>query len=643
MFDLFRSREKYTRYILGALLVIVALSMVITLVPGYGSGGGNADAVLAKIGGDDLTLQEASVNLQAAMKQGRIPPEVAEMYVPLYVNKMIAERALAYQAKRMGLQVTDEEVARTIQTMIPQLFQDGRLANRDAYAQMLAEQNMTIPQFEDNLRKQLLLTKLQDLVLEGAVVSPSEAESEYHKENDKVKISFVALSPDKLKGQVTATPEEIKDYFNKNRTAFQIDEKRAVKVLALDEETVASGLNVTDAELRQAYNSNLDRYRTPERVKVRHILLKTVGKPKEEWPKIKARAEELLKQIKGGADFAELAKKNSEDPSSAVNGGAMDWITKGQTVPNFEKTAFSLKPKEISPVIETEYGYHIVQLLEKEDARLKPFEEVKSELATEARKQVLFDKLQNPVDQARDAVTKTPGQVDAIAQKFGMKEANGDKIGRFDPVPEIGVNQELTEAIFSLPVNGVTPVVQAAGNKLAFAVVTGITPARPAELSEVEGKVRDAVVSQKTQKLFADKVAQATAKSKEVNGDLARLAKEIGAEVKNPEAFNRAATVPDLGGASYLNQAFDSPPGTILGPIQMPGQTAFVKVLEKIPADSAGLASSRDTIVQRLKSQKARQRQELLEDSIVTQLTRDGKIKINKDAMSRLVANYKRG
>jgi peptidyl-prolyl cis-trans isomerase D len=642
MFDLFRSREKYTRYILGALLVIVALSMVITLVPGYGSGSANSDTVLAKVGGDDLTLQEAAVNLQAAMKQGRIPPEVAEMYVPIYVNKMIADRALAYQAKRMGLEVTDEEVGRTIQTMIPQLFQQDGKVNHDAYAQLLAEQNLTIPQFEDNLRKQLLLTKLQDLVLEGAVVSPAEVEAEYHKENDKVKVSFIALSQDKVKGQVTATPEEIKDYFNKNRNAFQVDEKRSVKVLALDEATVASGLNITDVELRQAYNSNLDRFRTPDRVKVRHILLKTVGKPKEEWPKIKARAEDLLKQIKGGADFAELAKKNSEDTSSAVNGGAMDWITKGQTVANFEKTAFSLKPKEISPVIETEYGYHIVQLLEKEDARVKPFDEVKGELATEARKQVLFDKLQNTVDQARDAVAKTPDQVDAIAQKFGMKQATGDKIGRFDPVPEVGVNQELTEALFSLPVNGVTPVVQAAGNKLAFAVVTGITPARPAELSEVEGKVRDAVVNQKTQKLFADKVAQATAKSKEANGDLAKLAKEFGLEVKTPDAFNRGATVPDLGAATYLNQAFDAQPGTILGPIQMPDKTVFVKVVEKVPADASGLAAGRDALVQRLKSQKARQRQELLEDSIVAQLTKDGKIKIYKDAMSRLVANYKR-
>lgn len=644
MFDLFRSREKSVRYLMGGLLTIVALSMVITLVPGYGTGGGSRnEQVIANVGGDEITILEASSNLQNAMKEARIPPEVAEMYVPMYVNKMIAERALVYQAKRMGLQVTDDEVAASIQMMVPQLFQNGKLVGRDIYAQMLAQQNLTIPQFEENLRKQMLLTKLRDLVLQGAVVTEGELQAEYHKEHDKVKVAFIAIAQDKVKSQVTATPDEMKAYFTQNKVQFTIDEKRSVKVLSLDEATLSATLTISDADLRQIYEANKDRFRTPERVKVRHILLKTTGKPKEEAAKIKARAEDLLKQIKAGADFGELAKKYSEDTASAVNGGAMDWITRGQTVANFEKTAFSLKPKEISPVIETEYGFHIVQLLEKEDARVKPFEEVKNELATEARKQAVIDKLQNTVEQARDAVAKAPADVDAIARKFGLKEATGDKLARFDPVPDVGINQELTEAVFSLAKGGVTPVVQAAGNKLAFAVVSEILPSRPAEFSEVEGKVRDAVIAQKSQRLYQQKIAEATEKMKSANGDLAKLAKELGLDVKNPDAFSRGATVPDLGSTTYIQQAFDAAPGALLGPLQFPDKTAFVKVVEQQPADMVGLIAERDRLVQRLKSEKGRQRQELLEDSVVTQLTKDGKIKINKDALSRLVANYKRG
>ncbi len=642
MFDLFRSRAKSVRYLLGALLVLVALSMVITLVPGYGVGGGSNSQVIAKIGGEELSSQEAALSLQAAMREGQIPPEVAEHYVPLYINKMIADRALAYQARRMGLEVTDAEVARVIQTMLPQLFQNGKLVGRDVYANFLAQQNLTIGQFEDNLRKQLLLTKLQDLVLEGAVVSKEEVEQAYHRENDKVKVAYVSISPAAYKSQVSAAPEEIKAYYAQNRDRFQVGEKRSYKVLSLDEAAVASSLNISDADLRAAYEQQKDRFRTPERVKVRHILLKTTGKSKDEVPKIRAQAEGLLKQIKGGADFAELAKKYSEDPSSAVNGGAMDWITHGQTVPNFEKTAFSLKPKELSPVIETEYGFHIVQLLEKEDARLRPFEEVKGELASEAKKQMVLDRLQNMVDQAHDAVTKSPLQVNAIAQKYGLKEATAEQVAKFDPIPDLGVNQEFAEAIFSTDRGGVTPVVQGTGNKLAFAVVTDVTPAHPAELSAVESQVRDAVIAQKTQQLVQQKSQEAAGKVNAVSGDLDKLAKDMGLQVKTTPDFTRAGTAGELGSASYVQQAFDSPVGALLGPIQLPDQTVFAKVVEKTPADMSNFAAQRDQIQQRLKGEKARQRQELLEDSVVSQLTKDGKIKIYKDAMNRLVANYRR-
>ena len=125
------------------------------------------------------------------------------------------------------------------------------------------------------------------------------------------------------------------------------------------------------------YNSHKDQYRTPERVHARHILLSTTNKPKDEIPKIQAKAEDLLKQIRGGADFAQLAQKNSEDPGSAAKGGDLGWVVRGQMVKNFEDTVFALKPKEVSNVMTTEYGFHIIQVLEKEPARLRPLDEVK--------------------------------------------------------------------------------------------------------------------------------------------------------------------------------------------------------------------------------------------------------------------------
>jgi Parvulin-like peptidyl-prolyl isomerase len=644
MFDLFRSRKKSVKYLLSAIMLLVALSMVITLVPGFGSGMGSNEQVLAKIGGTELTVREAQINLQSAIREGRIPNEIVEHYVPLYVKKMIADRALAYQAEKMGLRVTEEEVAKAIRTLLPQLFDaNGKFVGRDSYAAFLAQLNLTIPEFEENLRKQMLVTKLQDLVLEGTVVTDEEVEREFKRTQEKIKLDYILIAQSKYKASVKVTPEEVKEYFAKTRESYQIPEKRSFRVLALDEATVSANLTVSDDDLRRAYEADKDRFRTPERVKVRHILLKTSEKPKEEVAKIRARAEELLKQIRAGADFAELAKKNSEDTASAVNGGAMDWITRGQTVPNFEKTAFSLKPKEISDVIETEYGFHIVQLLEKEDAKLRSFEEVKGELAQEAKRQIVFDRLQTTAEQARDALAKTPNQPDAVAQKFGMKLASVEKAAQNDPIPEVGVSRELTDAIFTAQKGEVTPIVQAPGNKLVFAVVTDIHPQRQAELAEVEQQVRDRLATEKAQQMVQQKTNEAAEKLKTANGDLQKLARELGLEVKTTPEFTRDGVAEGLAPASSVSEAFSKQVGEVFGPISViPEGNAIIRVAAKIPADMTQLAAQREQIRNKLKSEKARERQELLEDSIVTQLTNDREIKVNQSVLTRLVNAYRR-
>ncbi len=644
MFDLFRSREKSVRYLMGALLTVVALSMVITLVPGYGTGGSQNNPVLATIGKEEITLREAQLNLSAAIRDARIPPEIAEHYVPMYINGMISERATAHYARELGLQVTEEEVSRTIRILVPQLFdQSGNFVGRDVYAQFLAQQNLTIPQFEENVKRQLLLKKLEDLVVEGAVVSRADVERQFRKEQEKIKLAWVAMNPQQYRSQAAVSAEEVKAAFEKSRAQYNSAEKRSAQVLSLDEESLAATMQMSDAELRRAYDSQKERFRSPERVKVRHILLKTTEKPKDEVPKIRAKAEDLLKQIRGGADFAELAKKNSEDTVSAVNGGSMDWITRGQTVANFEKTSFSLKPKEISSVIETEYGFHIVQLLEKEDARLKPFEEVKAELASEGRKQAVIERLQATADQAREALAKNPASGEAIARQFGMKFSKAERIEREGVIPEVGLAQELSEAIFAAQRGAVTPVSQVAGNKLAFAVVTDIQPSRPSEFSEVENEVREKLLTEKAGQIAQQKATEFQNRLKAANNDLEKIAKEMNLTVKTTGEFTRTGTPEGIGAASYVADAFTKEVGGVIGPITIPGGSLYAKVVQKIPADPALMGPETAKIQQNLKQEKVRERRDLLSDSIVARLTKSGKIKIHQDVMNRLVAAYRRG
>src|SRR5215467_2172680 len=347
MFNLFRSRDKAVRILLGGLLLLVSLSMLTYLIPSYNTGSASAnDMVVAEIGKEKILLPEVQKSIQMALRGQQLPAEFIPHYVPQIIQTMISERALIYEAKRMGFEISDNDLASGIRVMIPSLFPDGKFVGKEAYAGYLAQQNLSIEEFELNMQRQLLLTRLRQVVLEGIVVSPQEIEQEYKTKFDKVKIQYVKIPTDKFKAEAKATPEELHAYFDAHKTSYTTPEKRTLGIVVISQAKLMQNINPTDAELLKSYNQNKEPFRTQDRVKARHILLTTTGKSKDEEVAIKAKAENLLKQLKGGADFAKLATENSQDPGSASKGGDLGWLTHGQTVPEFDKAAFSLKPGE---------------------------------------------------------------------------------------------------------------------------------------------------------------------------------------------------------------------------------------------------------------------------------------------------------
>jgi len=642
MFDLFRSRDRLVRWLLTALLVLVALSMVTYLIPGSGMGTGREEQVVAVIGNDRLTVHEVQLAIQNAIRERKIPSDLIAVYVPQIIDNMIQDRAMAYEAQRLGFRVSEKELAEAIQSTMPQLFQDGKFVGKEAYAQFLAQQNFTVDQFETNFRKQLLLTKLQDIVLEGMVVTPQEVEREFRRRNEKIKIDYIAFAPEKFRKQVEVSPQEVEKFFQANRASYTLPEKRSFDVILIDDAKMAAQIKLSDDELRKLYQASIDKYRTPERVRARHILLKTTDKPQAELPKIEARAKELLKQLKAGADFAELARKNSEDPGSAAKGGDLDWITRGQTVPEFEKAAFSLKPKELSDVIKTQYGYHIIQVLEKQDAHVRPFEDVKKELYDERVKALAYEKVQTTAEAIRAALVKNPMQAAAIAQQYGLTPISLEKAVSGTPIPGIASNADLQSAIFSARKGEVTPIIQVATNALAVAVVKDIIPPQPADLKDVEKGIRERLTNEKAAAIAKQKADEAMEKLK-AGADLKSVAKAYGLEVKSTPEFDRAGAAEGLGPASYLEEGFIKPVGSLLKPVELNGQVYLVKVTGRTEADMSKLAMERDNLVMAIKSKKARERDDLFRDGLTQRLIQDGKIKIYESVIKRLVNTYNRG
>jgi peptidyl-prolyl cis-trans isomerase D len=479
-----------------------------------------------------------------------------------------------------------------------------------------------------------------DVAMEGIIVSPQSVEQEYKKRNEKVKIEYVKLNGDQFKGEVQASPEELRKYYDGNKVAYQVPEKRTLGILIVDQAKLAQGIQPTDADLQRIYNENKDSYRIPERVNIRHILLKTTDTNPAAAAAVKTKIEGLLKQARAGANFADLAKKYSEDPGSASKGGEYDGVVRGQMVPEFEKAAFALKPGEISEPVKTQYGYHIIQLISHEEPRLKPFEEVKAQLATEFQKQKASELMQQTADKTQAALAKNPLDPEKAATELGVQYVRADNVAPGAAIPVVGVNHDFEESTGALKKGEVSDPVSVAGNKIAMAVCLDVIPAHPAAFEDVESKIRDTVTKTKLNELLEKKANELAEKAKANGGDLEAAAKAMKLEVKTSAPVDRAGSIEGLGAASMLPDIFTRPAGSLFGPNNLPDSRVVGKVIEHLPADMSGLAAQRTGIHDELKSRLSQDRAALFEEGVRDQLQKEGKIKVHQEVFNRLLTSF---
>ena len=642
MFDLFRSREKSVRILLGVLLALVAVSMLAYLVPGgVGSGSGAAAGqnIVAAVGDDKITTTDVQRSIQGITRgQSNLPKGILAMYVPTIVNQMIEAKALAYKAREMGFHISDQELGDAIANELAPMF--GGKFDMNTYQMALAQQGMSVADFEKQRRESMLAQRLESLESQSLIVSDQDARAEYARKNLKVGLQYLDLEPKEFASKVNKDPAAIKAYFDKNRAQFRIPEKRDFNLIVGSTTEFLQSAQISDAQLQREYSENIDSYRQPERVQVRHILIKTQGKPKEEGPKLKAKAEDLLKQLHTGANFADLAKKNSEDPGSAEKGGELGWIVRGQTVPNFEKAAFSLKPGELSGVIETEYGYHILQVENKQAAHTQSFEQAKPQLLAEAQKQVAADNLRRAAEAAHSEIARNPSQAEATAKKYNLKFFKQTNAASTDGLPGLNNASEVTNAIFAAGKGTVTDLIPLDNQgKDAFGVITGVTPSRNAEYSEVQAQVLQKYTEAESGRLCQE-AAKAAADRARKGQSLEAIGKSYGVAVKRAAPFTIDGAAEGIGSGNMLAAAFKENVGGIVGPIAAQSGQFVCRVSEKIPADMNQFAKDKESVVQSLAQQRQSVQGPLFRDSVVSELKRRGKIKINQDTLNRIISSY---
>src|SRR5215467_3908813 len=369
-------------------LVLVVLAFIVAYIPSFVRGTGtdaSSGDTIATVEGHDITSGEFRRTYQSQLQAYRSAygGQMSEQLLKQLgieqqiLQQMVDEQASLAEAERLGIQVSDDEVRQRI-FAIPAFQENGHFIGDQRYQQLRMQRPPLAPSdFESGIRRSLIVEKLRDSLTDWLTVSDKELEQEFRRRNDKVKLAVVSFPADKFRAQATATDQEVAAHFDSHKNDFKMPEKRKVRYLLIDTEAMRAKVVVPPADVERAYNDNIDQYSTPEQVRASHILLKTEGK---DDAAVKAKAEDILKQAKAGADFGELAKKYSEDEGSAKNGGDLDYFTRGKMVPEFDEVAFTLQPGQLSDVVKSQFGYHVIKLTDKKPGTTRPFAELRQQL-----------------------------------------------------------------------------------------------------------------------------------------------------------------------------------------------------------------------------------------------------------------------
>jgi peptidyl-prolyl cis-trans isomerase D len=601
-------RMRRHRHWLKWSLALVVLSFIAFYIPNRNRNLGAAShEELATVNGETVTVSAYRRAYQQAVQMYRSAygPNFNEQMLKQMgieqqiLRQLVDERAAVAEAKRLGLTVSDAEVAQRI-LAIPAFQQNGVFAGEEVYAQVLASQRppLTKAEFEDSLRRSLLVDKLHATLTDWMTVSDEDVTAEFKRRNEKVKVDLVVLSADKLRGEVTVTDQDLSAWFDAHKENYRVGEKRKIKYLLIDLDQLRAKAVVAPADIEKYYRENQQEFTTPEQVRASHILIKTEGR---DDAAARAKAEELLKQARGGADFAALAKKNSEDEGSAKNGGDLDFFGRGRMAKEFEDAAFALQPGQISDVVKSPFGYHIIKVVDHKPAVTKSLNDVRQQISD----RLAYERAQADAGVLAAQLTrelKAPGDLDRVAAAQKLPVQQSGFFLRDEPVAGLGPVPEITEQAFTAKSGTVVgPVTTARG--VVFFTVVGSEPSRLPQLAEVKDKVRDDVTRQKARELTKTRAAGLAASLK--GADFAKAAKAAGLDVKTSEFVTRGTAWPDVGISPALDQAvFSLAAGGVTAPVTTDAATVIAHVVERQDVNMQDLALAKDGLRQELENDK---------------------------------------
>ncbi|MDX1630247.1 MAG: peptidyl-prolyl cis-trans isomerase [Thermoanaerobaculia bacterium] len=624
MLKVLRDSMKYLAWILWLVIAVFILFVFVDFGGGMPASRRPGQAA-ATVGEQEITYGEFEReyrNLEEQMRSNlgdQYTPELAEqLQIPSQaLNRVVNRKILLAAARELDLTVTDEDLGSYI-VSLPVFRQNGRFVGEATYDRIVRRLGYTPAGFERSMREQLLVDRLMG-ALESSVVVPEERlEQRYREQVEKASIRFVALPVSEVASDVSLTDAELEEYFQEHREEYRIPEERTANYLLVDQNVLREELEVTEEEITSYYEEHREEYRQKEQVRARHILVGTEDRSDEE---ARERIAEARTRLEAGEEFAAVARDLSDDPGSAARGGDLGFFGRGRMVPAFEEAAFGAEPGELVGPVETQFGYHLIEVQEKREERLRSLDEVRELIRNRLRATTAGERAEALAQQLRDDLgqSPTPARMEELATEnpavtFGTTEP----FRRQGTVPPLGPAPAVSDAAFALQEGGVSAPVRAPRGWVVIRL-SEVHPPRAPELEEVEEQVREDARRAKAVEQAGERLAEA-AGAESGTPSLDAAAESLGLEIQESDPFGHGGTVSGLGRAPEVaERALSMGEGEVAGPMTAGDRAVLFEVVSRETFSPEGFARERERIAEQLRQQELNQ----LLSSLVNQKRRE--------------------
>ena len=593
-------------------LAIVVLAFVFLYVPGFmdQSGGvGMPNEVLARVGDREILrfdfqqvyaqqLQQYRLQTGGAMSEEVLRALGVERQV---LQQMIDGLVALGEAERLGIEVSDAEVRERIVT-IPAFQIDGRFIGEAQYRQLLAAQRPPIDpgHFEEDIRNEIVLERLQAALTGWVRVSDGEVEAEHRRRNERVRVNVVAFRESDFREGVEASDDDMALQFTEELETYEIPEKRRLRFLLIDQNAIRDSLTLPEDEARVYYDANIAQFQTLGQVRASHILLRVDDG--EDEAEVEQLAADLAAQARAGADFAELARENSEDDTNAAEGGDLGTFGRGRMVPEFEAAAFAMAAGDISDPVRSPFGFHVIHVTEKVEDFTEPFELVRDGIENTLKQEQSLARA-NALARAVAVEASTPEALDRAAAARGYQVQESGFAAQGEPILGLGLAPQLSAEAFGLAMGEVAgPIPTPSGP--AFVTVSEIQEPYIPELDEVRDQVREDVIRKKALALAQAQADEVLPSLRDAE-DFVAAAEAAELSVGSSQLIARGAAFPEVGVSPELETlAFSMAPGMVSNVVQARNTAAIVQLVEREEASPDDLADNREGIRSELTVQR---------------------------------------